>query len=98
MSQKLEITLLEKTMTVACPLGQAAALLESADILNKKMTEIQTKSPTTSLLNIALMSALNISHELISLKQQQDDDQQALLTRLDDLTHTIEQALTIEKT
>jgi cell division protein ZapA len=93
MSQKLEITLLEKTMTVACPMGQASALLESADILNKKMTEIQTKSPTTSLLNIALMSALNLSGELLSAKQAQQVHSDDIASRLDALTKTIEQAL-----
>lgn len=93
MTQKLEITLLEKTMTVACPRGQASALLESADILNKKMAEIQNKSPTTSLLNIALMSALNISNELISARQQQQDDDHNLTERLNSLAETIEQAL-----
>lgn len=93
MSQKLEITLLDKTMTVACPHGQAAALLESAEILNKKMAEIQSKSPTTSLLNIALMSALNLSNELISLKQLQQDSEQNVSERLCTLAQTIEQRL-----
>ena len=93
MSQELKITLLDKTMTVACPQGQAAALLESADILNKKMSEIQSKSPTTSLLNIALMSALNISNELISVKQLHQNSDHDLTERLNSLAQTIEQAL-----
>jgi|GEM_PF-1837949 len=93
MSQKLEITLLEKTMTVGCPQGQATALLESADVLNQKMAEIQQKSPTTSLLNIALMSALNLSGELLIAKQAQETLSNELSTRLETLTHTIEQAL-----
>ena len=93
MTQKLEITLLEKTMTIACPQGQASALLESADILNQKMREIQSKSPTTSLLNIALMSALNLSAELLMAKQNQQADSSELSQRLDILTKTIEQAL-----
>jgi len=66
MNQELSITLLDKTLTVACPPGQAAALLESADLLNKQMQKVQAKKPTLSLLNIALLSALNISHELLT--------------------------------
>jgi len=66
MSQELTITLLEKSLTVACPPGQAGALLESADILNKQMLKVQAQKPTLSLLNIALLSALNISHEVLT--------------------------------
>jgi len=66
MSQELSITLLDKTLTVACPPGQAGALLESADILNKQMLMVQAQKPTLSLLNIALISALNISHQLLT--------------------------------
>lgn len=66
MSQELTITLLDKSLTVACPPGQAGALLESADILNKQMQKVQAQKPTLSLLNIALLSALNISHELLT--------------------------------
>jgi len=66
MSQELTITLLEKSLTVACPPGQAGALLESADILNKQMLKVQAQKPTLSLLNIALLSALNISHQLLT--------------------------------
>lgn len=66
MSQELTITLLDKTLTVACPPGQAGALLESANILNTQMLKVQKQKPTLSLLNIALLSALNISHQLLT--------------------------------
>ena len=89
MNQKLEITLLDRTMTVACPQGQADALLNSAQTLSQKMAEIRAKSPTTSLLNIALMAALNISNELISQQEQQRELEQHLTA----LSQTIEQAI-----
>ena len=90
MSQELKITLLEKTLTVACPDGQAGALLESADLLNKKMHMIQQSKPTSSLLNIALISALNISFELLDTqnKQQVDND------KVTELSQRIDKSLT----
>lgn len=97
MNQQLEIMLLDKKMIVACPKGQAAALLESADILNKKMLEIQQKSPTTSLLNVALMSALNISNELISVRDEHKNSDQAMTQSLMTLATTIEKALATDK-
>ncbi|MDP2560409.1 cell division protein ZapA [Psychrobium sp. 1_MG-2023] len=89
MSQELKITLLDKPLTIACPDGQASALLESAALLNEQMRTIQQKKPTTSLLNIALIAALNICHELLTHQQQHqlDSDKITLLTQL------VEQAL-----
>ena len=97
MSQQLEIMLLDKKMIVACPEGQAAALLESADILNKKMSEMRQKLPTTSLLNVALMSALNISNELINVRQQHKDSEHAIAQSLMNLATTIEKTLSTDK-
>ena len=97
MSQQLEIMLLDKKMIVACPEGQAAALLESADILNKKMSEMRQKLPTTSLLNVALMSALNISNELINVRQQHQDSDHAMAQSLMNLSTTIEKTLSTDK-
>ena len=96
MSQQLEIMLLDKKMIVACPEGQAAALLESADILNKKMSEMRQKLPTTSLLNGALMSALNISNELINVRQQHQDSDHAMAQSLMNLATTIEKTLSTD--
>ncbi len=93
MNKKLDITLLGKTMSVACPEGQESALLESADLLNSKLAEVESKTPAASLLNIALISALNISFELLSEKNSQDLHSQSIVDRLKTLTLTMEKGL-----
>ena len=52
MNQELTITLLDKTLSVACPPGQESALLESAQLLNEQMLKVQLKKPSASLLEI----------------------------------------------
>lgn len=89
MSQELTITLLDKSLTVACPPGQAGALLESADILNKQMLKVQEQKPTLSMLNIALLSALNISHQLLT----QQASSKASGEAIENLCHTLAQAI-----
>ncbi|NRA61596.1 MAG: cell division protein ZapA [Psychrobium sp.] len=89
MSQELKITLLDKTLSVACPEGQAGALLESADMLNKQMLKVQKGKPTSSLLNVALISALNISYELLDSKSKQQSDNEKLV----ELSQRIEKSL-----
>lgn len=84
MSQELTITLLDKTLTVACPTGQAAALLASAELLNEHMRKVKKKKPTASLLNVSLIAALNISHELLEHREKHLIDEKSL-TQLSDL-------------
>lgn len=78
MSQELTITLLDKTLSVACPEGQADALLESAKLLNQQMEKVQQKQPSANLLNVALIAGLNISYQLLENKQQNHADAQSI--------------------
>ena len=84
MSQELTITLLDKTLSVACPVGRAEALLESAQLLNEQMLKVQQKKPSASLLNVALIAALNLSYELLENKNQQIANEQSM-TQLSEL-------------
>lgn len=84
MNQELTVTLLDKTLSVACPPGQSAALLESAQLLNKQMLKVQRKKPSASLLNVALIAALNISYDLLEQKNQHLVDEQSM-NRLSEL-------------
>jgi len=89
MNQELTITLLDKTLSVACPPGQAEALLESAQLLNKQMLKVQQKKPSASLLNVALIAALNISYEMLEYKNQHDVNEQSI----SQLSELVSQAL-----
>lgn len=84
MSQELTITLLDKTLSVACPPGKSAALLESAQLLNEQMLKVQRKKPTASLLNVALIAALNVSYELLEQQNQHGVDNESM-TQLSEL-------------
>jgi len=84
MSQELTITLLDKTLTVACPAGQTAALLASTELLNEHMRKVKAKKPTASLLNVALIAALNISHELLEHQEKYLIDEKSM-SQLSDL-------------
>jgi len=89
MNQELTITLLDKALSVACPPGQAEALLESAQLLNKQMLKVQQKKPSASLLNVALIAALNISYELLEHKNKHSVNEQSM----SQLSELVSQAL-----
>lgn len=64
----LDISLMGRTYKVACADEERSALLSSAAYLDRKMNEIKTAGKVTSLERIAVMAALNITHELLTGK------------------------------
>jgi len=67
----VSVSLLGKEYMIACPAGSEPQLQQAADYLNEKMKEIRGAGKTIGLERIAIMAALNISHELVQHNQQQ---------------------------
>ena len=64
----LQINVMGREFRVACPDNEQKGLLEAVDYLNKKMNEIRDAGKIVGLERIAIMAALNIAHELLSVK------------------------------
>ena len=64
----LQINVMGREFRVACPENEQKGLLEAVAYLNKKMGEIRDNGKVIGLERIAIMAALNISHELLSTK------------------------------
>ncbi|HUF82899.1 MAG TPA: cell division protein ZapA [Burkholderiales bacterium] len=64
----LQINVMGREFRVACPENEQKGLLEAVDYLNKKMSEIRDNGKVIGLERIAIMAALNISHELLSTR------------------------------
>ncbi|EED31878.1 hypothetical protein NOR53_3324 [gamma proteobacterium NOR5-3] len=62
------VTILEKEYQVACPKDQQAELLLSARHLDEQMRAIRATGKVIGLERIAVMAALNISHELLQAR------------------------------
>ena len=67
-SKGLQINVRGREFRVACAENEQKGLLEAVDYLNKKMAEIRDNGKVIGLERIAIMAALNISHELLSTK------------------------------
>lgn len=59
------VRILDKDYQVACPAEQEAELVVSAKYLDKQMRGIRDTGKVIGLERIAVMAALNISHELL---------------------------------
>jgi cell division protein ZapA len=62
----LTISLMGREFRVACPEGEERDLLAAVDLLNRRMKEVRDTGKVTGNERIAIMSALNIAHELVS--------------------------------
>lgn len=67
-SQAVSITIMGKEYLIACPEDERAELLASADYVSKKMNEIRDSGKVIGTDRIAVMVALNITHELLHQK------------------------------
>ncbi len=67
----VSVTILDKTYQVACPPDQQADLTSAANYLDSQMRAIRDSGKVIGLERIAVMAALNISHEL--LRATRDD-------------------------
>jgi cell division protein ZapA len=62
------VSILDKEYQVACPPEQQAELLLSARHLDEQMRAIRATGKVIGLERIAVMAALNISHELLQMR------------------------------
>jgi cell division protein ZapA len=87
----VSVAILGQTYKINCPKGHEAELKEAADFLNDQMNEIKAGGKNIPLEKIAVLAALNITHDMLSSqKYARANEQQlrALTSQLDDaLTH-----------
>jgi cell division protein ZapA len=67
MSDTLDIKLLGKDYRVACPPDQRESLQEAVELLAERLGEVAAKTKGTGE-RLAVMTALNLAHELLSQK------------------------------
>lgn len=64
--QAVTITILDKEYLIACSDDERHDLIRSAEYLDKKMREIRESGKIVGSDRIAVMAALNITHELLT--------------------------------
>jgi cell division protein ZapA len=92
-NQPVVVHVFDKEYTIACKSHEHNGLLESAQYLDGKMREIRDNGRVLGADKIALMAALNITHELIQLKNSKNDSSESVSQRIRTLQDKIEKAL-----
>ena len=89
----LDVTILDREFRVACPEDQRAELLDAVAYLDKKMREIRDVGKVATVERIAIMSALNIAHELLTTRLGGGFDIAEFKRRMDSMQATIDATL-----
>ena len=63
------VTILGKEFRVVCPANERQSLVEAADYLEHKLREIQATGKVIGSERTAIITALNITHELLELRR-----------------------------
>ena len=92
-SKGLQINVMGREFRVACPEEEQKGLLEAVDYLNKKMNEIRDNGKVIGLERIAIMAALNIAHELLTVKVGGGFDIAEVKRRMNHMETVLDQAM-----
>ena len=68
MSKSLDVVINGRPFRVACEEGEESALLDAVAYLDRKMNEISESGKLVGTDLIAVMAALNIAHELLTVR------------------------------
>lgn len=88
----VQVVLFNKEFLASCPPDEEARLQEAVALLNSRINEIKKSGKIVGTERIALMAALNITFELISLKAAKVDSN-APNKHLDNLCQIVDEAL-----
>ena len=90
---RISVRLLDREYQVACPADERSALLDSAEYLDAKMREVRDSGKVAGLDRIAVISALNLANELITLRRAGSSVDSDLGAKLRALRERVESAL-----
>ena len=87
------VHILDKEYCIACPAAERANLESAARYLDGKMREIRSGGKVIGADRIAVMAALNITHDLLHKQQRLDQEVTTTREKVRDLLGRVDSAL-----
>ena len=89
----LDVTILDREFRIACQDDERPELLEAVAYLDKKMREISDLGKVVTVERIAIMAALNITHEFLNTRLGNGFDMGDFKRRMNAMQATIDATL-----
>ena len=97
-AKTIDVKILDTELRIACAEEEQKELLEAVDFLDKRMRHIREAGKIASVERIALMAALNITHELLGMKVGRGVDLGDFTRRINNMKTAIDTALADQET
>lgn len=85
MSDPVEVRILDREYLVACQPQEREGLVAAAHFVDGRMRELRGGNKMAGVDRIAVLTALNLAHELMQLKRGSGDEEHELALSLRDL-------------
>jgi cell division protein ZapA len=89
----LDVNIMGREFRIACSEGEQLALIKATEYLNNKMREIRDAGKVVGVERIAIMAALNITHEFLATRVEGEFDVGEFKRRISAMQATIDQAM-----
>lgn len=89
----ISVKILDRSYQIKCPPEQTQALQESANYIDQQMRKFRQNAQINNTERVAIITALNICHELMQLRKQKNNYIDVMNQRIQDLQHRIENFL-----
>lgn len=79
----MDVNIMGREFRVVCPADEREELLQAVTYLNKRTREIRDSGKVAGSERIAIMAALNITHELLTARTREGFDMEEFRRRID---------------
>ncbi|HAG61917.1 MAG TPA: cell division protein ZapA [Coxiellaceae bacterium] len=93
----ITIQILDRKYSIKCPANEVLELQEAAKVVQNNMKQLKQSGSISTTDQIAVVSALNVTHELLLVKKQNNNYINVMNKRLQDLQKRIEKFLGVEE-
>ena len=90
MSEPVNVRILDREFTVGVEPGERASLVAAATLLDSRMREVRGGNRIAALDRVAVLTALNLAHELLQLRTQAEQRDQTLGRTLGELNRKLD--------
>ena len=93
-SKPVSVTILDKEYLISCTEEEREQLHSAVNYLNMKMQEVKNSGKVIGSERVAVMTALNIAHELLAYTRENEDYTSSVDDTIKRLRNKIDEALT----
>ena len=90
MSEPVNVRILDREFTVGVEPGERDSLVAAATLLDSRMRELRGSNRRAALDRVAVLTALNLAHELLQLRTQAEQRDQAINRTLGELNRKLD--------